>query len=161
PMTPPRLALPRAVIPFTAALLLATACQPSADVPTSGPDARVTTAAMTHEHAGSNAKLSSEQLKVIAQVRHATARFHDVEQAVRAGYVVQFPTGSAASPAGAQVFHHLNPVLASDAVIDPLTPELLMYEPSASGRLELVGVDYVIRTPSCRRTRCPSPRCWA
>jgi hypothetical protein len=35
---------------------------------------------------------------VIAQVRAATARFHDVEEAVRAGYVVQYPAGAPLRP---------------------------------------------------------------
>ncbi len=149
--------LPRAAFPLTAALLLATACQPSGDVPTAQPDARVATAAMAHDHAGNSATPTSEQLKVIAKVRQATARFHDVEEAIRAGYVVQFPAGCAASPAGAQGFHYLNPTLAADAVIDPLTPELLMYEPSPDGRLELVGVDYVIAYSTLPAKTMPKP----
>ncbi|MES3035608.1 MAG: hypothetical protein V4813_16520 [Gemmatimonadota bacterium] len=142
-MTPSIFSLPRAVLPMAAAVLLVTACQTATDEPTGGPTTRVATAA-GHDHAGSNAALTSDRMHAIAKVREATARFHDVEEAIRAGYVVQFPAGCAASPDGAQGFHYLNPVLAADAVIDPLTPELLMYEPSPAGRLELVGVDYVI-----------------
>lgn len=156
-MTLTTISLPRPAFPLTAALWLMTACQPSADVPTGEPDAKVASAVMAHDHAGSNAKLNSAQLKVIAQVRQATARFHDVEEAIRAGYVVQFPAGCAASAAGAQGFHYLNPTLAADAVVDPLAPELLMYEPAPNGRLELVGVDYVIPYSVRLRSTMPKP----
>ena len=100
---------------------------------------------------------TSAQLAVIAQVRAATARFHDVEEAVRAGYTVQYPAGCAASASGAQGYHYLNPALAADAIIDPLTPELLMYEPAPNGRLELVGVDYVIKYSTLPANSIPTP----
>ena len=139
-----------------AAVGVLTACGAADTTPTDSPQTRVAMLA-AHSHPGTNAELTPERLEVIAQLRQVTAQFHDVHAAVRAGYVVQFPAGCAASNAGAQGFHYLNPVLADDAVINPLTPELLMYEPGPSGRLELVGVDYVIKYSTLPRSTMPKP----
>jgi len=136
--------------------LFVTACQSADTVPTGSQQALVTTS-VAHAHPGSDAEVTSDQRKVIAKVRQATARFHDVEAAVLAGYVVQFPAGCAVSPDGAQGYHYLNPTLAADAVVDPLTPELLMYEPAPNGRLQLVGVDYVIPYTKLPRSAFPKP----
>lgn len=149
--------LPRLPVRSTAAMLLFAACQSPAALPTDSVQAQAATAAAAHDHPGSNAELTPDRLRTIAKVRQATARFHDVEEAIRAGYVVQFPAGCAASPAGAQGFHYLNPTLASDAIVDPLTPELLMYEPSPTGKLELVGVDYVIKYSTVAANTMPKP----
>jgi hypothetical protein len=146
--------LRRALLAAAGALLVA--CQPSSTVPANGAQSLVDASAQ-HSHAGGDVKLTSDQLNVIAQVRAATARFHDVEEAVRAGYVVQYPAGCATSPSGTQGFHYLNPTLASDAVIDPLAPELLMYEPGPQGQLELVGVDYVIKYSTLPANTLPKP----
>jgi hypothetical protein len=41
-------------------------------------------------------------------------------------------------------FHYVNGDLVGDAVLDPLTPEALIYVPDAIGEPELVGVEYVV-----------------
>jgi hypothetical protein len=87
--------------------------------------------------------LTAEQAKAVAQVRRATARFHDLAIAQAAGYTSQYPAGCAQSPDGAQGFHYLNPALV-DATVELLRPELMMYEPGPDGTLHLVGVDYVV-----------------
>lgn len=143
------------LLPAALAVVL-TACSTTDAVPTDSLQTRVAMQA-SHAHPGSNAELTPDRLKAIAELRQVTTRFHDVREAVRAGYVVQFPAGCAASSAGAQGFHYLNPRLADDAIIDPLTPELLMYEPGPSGRLELVGVDYVIKYATLPRETMPKP----
>ena len=38
--------------------------------------------------------------------------------------------------------HAVNPALMADDAIDPLRPEILLYDPKANGELELVGVEY-------------------
>ena len=40
--------------------------------------------------------------------------------------------------------HFVNGALAGDGVVDPATPEALMYEPAADGTLDLIGVEYVV-----------------
>ena len=143
------------LLSLAAAVTLA-ACGATEAAPTDSPHTRVAMQA-SHSHAGTTAALTPERLRVIAQLRQVTVKYHDVETAVLNGYVVQFPAGCAASSAGAQGFHYLNPVLADDKVVDPLQPELLMYEPGPSGRLELVGVDYVIKYSTLARETLPKP----
>lgn len=46
--------------------------------------------------------------------------------------------------AGSMGIHFVNAGLAGDTVIDARRPEALMYEVRASGRLALVGVEYVV-----------------
>jgi hypothetical protein len=40
--------------------------------------------------------------------------------------------------------HFVHNELISDAVLDPLLPEALMYEPESNGRLRLVGLEYIV-----------------
>lgn len=73
-------------------------------------------------------------------VRVATARFHSVQQARKAGY---HPTPECvSSPAGTMGVHFENPTLMADPGIDPLRPEILLYAPGPGGKLKLVGVEY-------------------
>lgn len=92
----------------------------------------------------SNRPLTPEANRGVAEVRAATARFHDIKVAQQAGYVEQWPAGCITSPAGAQAFHYRNTALASDGTVDLTRPELLMYEPGPNGTLKLIGVDYYI-----------------
>ena len=89
----------------------------------------------------------------LAPVREATARFHNVDAAVAAGYElgyvngagVRIITGCIAHPtAGAMGYHYFNKQLIDDNVIDVLKPEGLVYSPGPDGRLQLVAVEYVV-----------------
>ena len=89
----------------------------------------------------------------LAPVREATARFHNVDAAVAAGYElgyvngagVRIITGCIAHPtAGAMGFHYFNKQLIDDNVIDVVKPEGLVYSPGPDGRLQLVAVEYVV-----------------
>jgi hypothetical protein len=76
----------------------------------------------------------------LAQIRAATAKFHDLGAALAAGYIPA--SGCEALPGvGGMGVHYLKPQLAADLAIDPLTPEVLLYAPSADG-WRLVGVEY-------------------
>ena len=84
----------------------------------------------------------SDTLRQLAQVRQATAKYHDVGQALADGYIPV--SGCEALPGvGAMGIHYLNPGLASDLTVDPLAPEVLLYAPSGDG-LRLVGVEYFV-----------------
>jgi hypothetical protein len=125
----------RASVRAIAALLtltLTAACRDASDAPITVP---------VHAHGGE--KLTVDQLRAIASVRNATARFHDIAVAQRAGYTNQYPAGCKSSPSGAQGFHWLNPALV-DGTVNLLTPELVMYEPQADGSMQLIGVDYIV-----------------
>jgi hypothetical protein len=77
----------------------------------------------------------------IAELRHATARFHRVSVALEEGYA---PFGGCFSdPAGGMGFHYANAELIEDPAVDPLHPELLMYERQQDGSLRLIGAEYI------------------
>jgi hypothetical protein len=89
----------------------------------------------------------------LAAVREATARFHDVDAAIAAGYElgyvngagVRIITGCIAHPtAGAMGYHYFNKQLIDDNVVDVLTPEGLVYSPGPDGKLQLAAVEYVV-----------------
>jgi hypothetical protein len=96
---------------------------------------------------GGDADASAEHIQQqIADVRRATRPFFDVQAAITAGYVpFADKDGYCVSQpgAGGMGIHYLNGGLI-DAVLDPLKPEALMYEPKKNGRLELVGVEYIV-----------------
>ena len=66
----------------------------------------------------------------------ASARFHSLKQAEKAGYVQASPC------VPGHGIHFDNPDLIRDPAIDPLRPEVLLYLPKQNGRLELVGIEY-------------------
>ncbi len=76
----------------------------------------------------------------LAQIRAATARFHDPAVAIAAGYFPVSPCETLPGVGGMGV-HYLNPGLAADLSSDPLAPELLLYAPAGDG-WRLVGVEY-------------------
>ena len=78
----------------------------------------------------------------LQQVKAATARFHSLEQARRAGYLAPPPGACVASPLGGMGYHFENPTLMRDSVLDPRRPEILLYERRENGRFRLVGVEY-------------------
>ena len=79
----------------------------------------------------------------LAAVRHATAAFHDVDQAVASGYAAPAGGHCEASAAGAMGVHSVNAALMQTPALIPEQPEVLLYLPSGSGNYRLVGVEYV------------------
>jgi hypothetical protein len=80
----------------------------------------------------------------LTKARAATARYHQVEQALADGYVPDpyLPSPVCiASPAGAMGIHYLKLSLV-DEQIDIEQPEMLLYVPDSNGRLKLVGLEY-------------------
>jgi hypothetical protein len=78
-------------------------------------------------------------LQDLANVRQATARYHDVNVAIAEGYI---PTVHCiASPAGGMGYHYVNPTLARDPQIILTSPEILLYA-LVDGELKLVAVEY-------------------
>lgn len=82
-------------------------------------------------------------------VRRATARYHSVEQASRAGYAA-FPAGvplheciAAFDGSGAMGLHWVKAGLL-DTTLDPRQPEVLVYAPRPDGSLRLVALEYVV-----------------
>jgi hypothetical protein len=97
-------------------------------------------------HGGEGESSAEEIRHQIAEVRRQTRKFFDVQEAVSAGYAPFADKDGlcVAQPGqGAMGIHYLNGGLV-DAVLDPLRPEALMYQPHKSGKLELLGVEYIV-----------------
>jgi hypothetical protein len=86
---------------------------------------------------GANAKAGAD-----AAVRAATARFHSIVQAEKAGYV-PFHICAEEPGVGTMGQHYVNFDLVGDPAIDPLQPEALVYEPRPNGKLKLVALEWV------------------
>lgn len=133
-------------------LLFGAAC--AADRPTTPEHQANAPASLTSGLGG----LGSDVLAQLAQVRQLTATYHDLSAAMAAGYTVWSPNPFApnatcpSSPEGNMGYHLVNVPLrggaanpaAGDAVIDPLHPEMLLYEKRADGDVHLVGVEYIV-----------------
>ena len=80
----------------------------------------------------------------LAELRALTARFHDLDEAMAAGYTVLVTPCLALPGTGAMGFHYGNPAYINDPAVNYLQPELLLYEPQKNGKLRFVGVEYII-----------------
>lgn len=146
--------MPRLAIPM---LVLVTVAACGGDAPTSqhaGHDVAAATRAARPDDGRPSAAVNA----ALAQVRRATARYHNVEHAMADGYTVWSPNPMApgatcaTSPAGKMGYHLVKPALrgspaspaTADATLDPLQPEMLLYEKRNDGSLRLVGVEYLV-----------------
>lgn len=103
-----------------------------------------------HSHEGLEAGLEVVQDRsgtgnlpeLAKQVRQATARYHSPVQAERAGYV---PTQECvAVPALGGMGFHWADFGRVDGNFDPMTPEVVLYEPGPQGQPILVAVEYIV-----------------
>jgi hypothetical protein len=95
------------------------------------------------EHTDMETELPAETLTLIHEVREATARFHDIDVALEAGYgklLECFQHG----PDRGMGQHYANGELVGDGVLDALQPEALVYEPRADGTMTLVAFEYIV-----------------
>ena len=89
------------------------------------------------------AEQKSQQTALVKIVRESTERFKDVAEAEREGYSLQF--GCVSGPdQGAMGLHFINMELVGKGVIDPTKPQIILYEPTADGRLKLTGADFLV-----------------
>src|SRR3954454_17349549 len=86
----------------------------------------------------------------LSDARAATAQFHQIDAARAAGYTVEVADlnnvtciDDSAGHTGGMGIHFLNPSLL-DANVDESTPELVIYEPTQTGRRRLVAVEYLV-----------------
>ena len=110
----------------------------------SGAAVRVVHAQTAHVHAeASGSDAQRKRGALIDTVREATARFKDVAVAESEGYALMFGcvTGE---EAGAMGLHYVNLALVGDGEIDPMRPEIAIYEPTGEGRVRLIGADYLV-----------------
>lgn len=85
---------------------------------------------------------NSEVDKALADMRRATARYHDVDAAVADGY--QLVEECEVAPGGGSVGTVFANFALVDATIDPSRPEALLYDPGPDGELKLVGAELVV-----------------
>lgn len=79
----------------------------------------------------------------LARLRAALAPYHDIEAAQAALWPDPI-TGCMEQPGTGGMGFHYGDLARFDAVVDPVAPELLLYEPQKNGRMRLVGVEWAI-----------------
>ena len=104
---------------------------PTTAHPPAEPSTTASDSSATRARAGTGAAL--------AGLRRSLGAYHDVEVARAHGYVPA--SGCEESEAGAMGLHYLNPRLASQPV-DPEHPAILLYHPTETGELRLVGAEW-------------------
>jgi len=82
----------------------------------------------------------------IPAVRAATQKYMDITAAYADGYA-EFYVCTEQPGVGTMGQHLLNGQLLDDPAIDPLRPEVLVYQPTRAGGFRLVAVEYVTFTP--------------
>ena len=122
-----------------AAAILLAAC---ADAAPLAPDAQVTLR-------------SAGQADPIGAIKRATARYHDLDAAIADGFVFLHgcETRPDEGPVGI-VYVHIGRLL--DGVIDPATPDALIYQPRANAPPKLLGVEFAV--PYALWTSADPPR---
>jgi hypothetical protein len=128
---------PSRLLVTAAAVALLAACADDAPV---GPELQPVAAAQL------NAQGSAEAQQAFATLRRVTASYHDLNVAIADGFVLLHPCEERPDegPVGT-VYVHFERLL--DGIIDPESPDALIYEPSRNGRPKLVGVEFALPYP--------------
>ncbi|MBI5031357.1 MAG: hypothetical protein HZB51_12575 [Chloroflexi bacterium] len=79
----------------------------------------------------------------LAQMRAATASFHQLATAQAAGYTVSVPGCYELPGTGGMGYHFAN-FGAVDLTVDFLHPEVMVYAPGPNGQLQLGAVEYLV-----------------
>lgn len=90
------------------------------------------------------AQASGGSSPLVERVRHATARFLDINVALGEGWVPATPCVSGPDT-GAMGVHLVFPTRLDDALLDASQPEALIYEPMTNGAMRLVGVEFIVK----------------
>jgi hypothetical protein len=84
----------------------------------------------------------------LERVRKANSQYRDLDVATNAGFGELIDVNGISCidmpGMGAMGVHYVNGALVDDPAINPRTPEAMVYEPDAKGRLKLVAVEYVV-----------------
>jgi hypothetical protein len=86
---------------------------------------------------------NGDQSKLVETVRNATKQYLDVNNAVAAGYQ-PFLGCVTGQDHGAMGVHYVNGTLLSAGEIDASHPQALIYEPLKGGKMQLVGVEFIV-----------------
>ena len=92
----------------------------------------------------------------LAQLRAATADFHNLENAQVAGYgLVPGLDHCFDNPGvGAMGYHYINTDIL-DTTVDPLKPEAIVYAPGPNGQLKLAAVEFIVPAEAWEAERNP------
>lgn len=90
----------------------------------------------------------------VEKLRAATDKFHDMAAATAAGYPSKVPACIADSTMGGMGHHYIDRTL-FDEKLEIERPEMLIYAPSADGKLELVAVEYAVPFRAVPKTEKP------
>jgi hypothetical protein len=106
------------------------------------PDSAVAPDTMLETSAGAAAQ-QTELNRALATMRRVTARYQDLQAAIDDGFVLLHPCEERPDegPVGT-VYVHVDRLM--DGVIDPASPDALIYEPARNGRDRLVGVEFAM-----------------
>jgi hypothetical protein len=85
----------------------------------------------------------SQQSALLKVVRQATERFKDVRVAESEGYRLEFGCVSG-DDFGAMGLHYVNDTLVNGGVVDPIHPQIILYESQPDGTRKLTGADYLV-----------------
>ena len=110
-------------------------------------------AAMQHPVRNGDRRKTNELVKIVRQV---TAKYREVEVAEADGYHSMFGCVSGDS-SGAMGLHYVNLGLYADGKIDAYQPEIVIYEPTSSGRPRLIGADYIVDAATWDETHSQAP----
>jgi hypothetical protein len=117
-----------------------------------------TALALGSEANASSAKPASNPSQVnkeLAQLRRATAGFHQLSKAKAAGWDTDL-TGCMDSPAGGMGHHFGNVTLLMDGgALDISKPEALVFHPQEDGSMRLVAVEYIVLEEHLSRDATP------
>ncbi len=111
---------------------------------------------MAQQHKGQTADQASSAGALVKIVRDATERFKDVSVAKAAGYALQFGC-VAGDDWGAMGLHYVNSDLVSAGVLDPTRPQIVIYEPTSDGGLQLIGADFLVIADAWNATHSSPP----
>jgi hypothetical protein len=108
-----------------------------------------------HANQGKPAAHPSRVNKELAQLRRATAAFHNLAKAKAAGWDTDL-TGCMDSPAGGMGHHYANIALLMDGgALDINAPEALVFHPQEDGSKRLVAVEYIVLEEHLSRDATP------
>jgi hypothetical protein len=91
----------------------------------------------------------------VETLRASLAPFASLARAKSDGYATAITDCMSNGDVGAMGVHFGNTALI-DATVNPLRPEVLIYEPGASGEMSLVGVEFIIPFAAVPKT-APAP----
>lgn len=96
--------------------------------------------------AGCSSSTSSDENEVdllIAEVRETTHAYHDIENAIAAGWDTPLSPCVVHPELGGMGYHYAR-LEFFDGRVNHLEPQVLLYEPLENGTLAFVGVEYII-----------------